>query len=498
MHSVSRSVGPAALFFLAMGFAALALSRSVEAIPSFSPWGALAVSGWGAVFWLAFRQAGLARHIRSTVREAETIAACAPLPLSGRPEAWLDRIAIMMRLSKAKEDDKTSEADIILESKAEASAAIQSPDVAETAPSAPEPVLAAPVLEVTGDTTAPPDPIGPHLAEVLRLMASGQLLGAQAAAKEVPAGPEQEAAVLAVSQLAARQVELLHLSEKASQALRRLSAAGNGLALSAGRMTASLEKAADLMSEQIDTAAETVKTGEAAYQAVDAAAQQAARSTTILQSTSRTMNGIKASGERIAAFVEIIDSIAFQTNLLALNAGVEAARAGQDGRGFAVVAAEVRALAGRASDAAREIGELIEDSASEVDQGVNLVSQSENALQEIVQTIARAGRAVQDLMQSSTRQQKQLGSVAGSLSDDRRQLQGCSKDLQELESGAKDLQHHLQGIVKPNHPIEMEGAAETHPVSAPEPVVKDETSTVRTPNVAPAIQHAVAGEWQDF
>ena len=88
------------------------------------------------------------------------------------------------------------------------------------------------------------------------------------------------------------------------------------------------------------------------------------------------MNDIHHSAQEIGKIISVIDGIAFQTNLLALNAGVEAARAGDAGRGFAVVATEVRALAQRTADAARDIKHLITASSTQVERGVNLVGQT--------------------------------------------------------------------------------------------------------------------------
>jgi methyl-accepting chemotaxis protein len=96
------------------------------------------------------------------------------------------------------------------------------------------------------------------------------------------------------------------------------------------------------------------------------------------------VNDIAASSSRIGQIIGVIDEIAFQTNLLALNAGVEAARAGEAGRGFAVVASEVRGLAQRSAEAAKEIKDLIADSAGHVARGVELVGRSGRSLDQII------------------------------------------------------------------------------------------------------------------
>ncbi len=99
------------------------------------------------------------------------------------------------------------------------------------------------------------------------------------------------------------------------------------------------------------------------------------------------MNAIQESSHKISEIVTLIDGIAFQTNLLALNAAVEAARAGEHGRGFAVVAGEVRALAQKSADAAKDITNLINESVTRIDQGTKLASESGEMLTTINQSV---------------------------------------------------------------------------------------------------------------
>ncbi len=116
------------------------------------------------------------------------------------------------------------------------------------------------------------------------------------------------------------------------------------------------------------------------------------------------MGQIKQSSGHISEIIQVLDGIAFQTNILALNAAVEAARAGQSGRGFSVVAAEVRTLAQRAAEAAKEINGLILDSANQVDQGAKLVTKAGDSMQEIEQSVQSVAAIVTNISQASIQQ----------------------------------------------------------------------------------------------
>lgn len=117
---------------------------------------------------------------------------------------------------------------------------------------------------------------------------------------------------------------------------------------------------------------------------------------------------INASSKKIAQIIHVMDEIAFQTNLLALNAAVEAAHAGEEGKGFAVVAAEVRALAQRSADAAKDIAQLIEDSVKKAAAGQELATQSGQALEEIARNVERVSELVKHMAESSNQQRQAM------------------------------------------------------------------------------------------
>jgi methyl-accepting chemotaxis protein len=133
---------------------------------------------------------------------------------------------------------------------------------------------------------------------------------------------------------------------------------------------------------------------------------------TVVSQTIKAMEDIENSSKEILGFITMIDDIAFQTNLLALNAGIEAARAGKSGRGFAVVAEEVRGLAVRASQAAKDINGLVSGANEQVENGATLAQDSGSALNQIGENIDELQRLIQTVADATTDQARGLGEVA--------------------------------------------------------------------------------------
>ncbi len=164
--------------------------------------------------------------------------------------------------------------------------------------------------------------------------------------------------------------------------------ASDSLARRTEQQAASLEETAAALDEITATVRKTASGAKEASSVVANARTDAEKSGRIVAQAVGAMTEIEASSQQVSQIIGVIDEIAFQTNLLALNAGVEAARAGDAGRGFAVVAQEVRALAQRSAEAAREIKTLISTSTQQVGAGVDLVGQTGEALQRIVTQVA--------------------------------------------------------------------------------------------------------------
>jgi methyl-accepting chemotaxis protein len=190
-----------------------------------------------------------------------------------------------------------------------------------------------------------------------------------------------------------------------------ISTAADDLSRRTEQQAAALEETSAALNGIVDTVRRTSDMAEEARKVVVDARGQADRSGSIVRDAISSMNKIEDSSRQIGQIIGLIDEIAFQTNLLALNAGVEAARAGEAGRGFAVVAQEVRALAQRSTQAAKEIKTLISSSASEVQSGVGLVRDTGEAFMMIGDHVSHITRLVEAIAVSANDQSMSLREV---------------------------------------------------------------------------------------
>ncbi|RVU03888.1 methyl-accepting chemotaxis protein [Novosphingobium umbonatum] len=175
----------------------------------------------------------------------------------------------------------------------------------------------------------------------------------------------------------------------------------------------------DATSNSIAAVAETVQTAASSASNVRESSQEAHRQASeggaVVERAIAAMDAIEQSSQEIGQIVNVIDGIAFQTNLLALNAGVEAARAGDAGKGFAVVANEVRALAQRSADAARDIKALIGNSTAQVAMGVELVGETGGKLRDIVAQVADITGLIEEIASSAHNQAANIDHVRNSM-----------------------------------------------------------------------------------
>src|SRR5690606_9522348 len=166
------------------------------------------------------------------------------------------------------------------------------------------------------------------------------------------------------------------------------------------------------------------------------AAEVAVRGGAAVGSVAQTMSGITESSGKIADIVGVIDAIAFQTNILALNAAVEAARAGEQGKGFAVVAGEVRSLAQRSSQAAKEIKALIDDSVGRVREGSERVQDAGRIMTEIVQSVQGVTAILNEISAASREQADGISQINTAVSDMDHVVQQNAALVQEAASAA--------------------------------------------------------------
>ncbi|WP_182084133.1 methyl-accepting chemotaxis protein [Aureimonas sp. ME7] len=194
--------------------------------------------------------------------------------------------------------------------------------------------------------------------------------------------------------------------------LGEINIASNDLAQRTEQQAASLEETVAALAEVTRAVHQTAEGAGRVQKTAELTQKSAEKGGRIVADAVTAMSAIEKSSDEIGKIIGVIDEIAFQTNLLALNAGVEAARAGEAGRGFAVVAQEVRGLAQRSAEAAKEIKELISTSSVQVGQGVQLVTASGRSLEEIVAQVATMSAEVSDIARSAREQAMSLKEVS--------------------------------------------------------------------------------------
>ena len=244
------------------------------------------------------------------------------------------------------------------------------------------------------------------------------------------------------------------------EAATRDIASGNAdLARRTEAQAASLEQTAGSLAHIAHAAGQNTDSAERADGLVAAASQVAGRGGAAVQEVGSTMGQISGSATRIVDIIGIIDGIAFQTNILALNAAVEAARAGEQGRGFAVVATEVRGLASRSAEAAKQIKQLITDSASRVHNGSALADQAGTTMAEVVDAIRRVTDLMGEISAASSEQSSGVAQIGQAVTQMDQATQQNSALVEEMAAAASSLRGQAGDLVRTVGAFKLEAAS---------------------------------------
>jgi len=258
--------------------------------------------------------------------------------------------------------------------------------------------------------------------------------------------------------------------------LQEISEGNNDLSSRTEQQAASLEDTAARMEHLTAPVKQNADNARQASQLARDASTTAAKGGELAGDVVTTMHDIANSSQKIGAITSVIDGIAFQTNILALNAAVEAARAGEQGRGFAVVAGEVRNLAQRSAQAAKEIKGLIDESVSRVKQGSVLVENSGATMQDIVRSVTRVTDIMGEIASASDEQSRGIEQVTQAVTQMDQVTQQNAALVEEAASAATALEEQaitLADAVSVFRLADDNFTAPTHPQDAVSPVVKE-------------------------
>ena len=303
-------------------------------------------------------------------------------------------------------------------------------------------------------------------------------------------------------------------SESVATASSQISHGANDLSARTEEQASALQQAAASMDQLGSTVRQNAENAQSANQLALGASTVARKGGAVVGEVVETMKGINDSSKRIVDIIGVIDGIAFQTNILALNAAVEAARAGEQGRGFAVVAGEVRSLAQRSADAAKEIKSLISASVERVEHGTQLVDRAGETMTEIVSSIARVTDIMGEISAASTEQSTGVSQIGDAISQMDQATQQNAALVEESAAAAESLKDQAQQLVQVVAVFKLAGraaptdaraaaasAVKPAPVARPAPAVRKPVAAPRPAAAAVpsrALAVAASDDWESF
>jgi methyl-accepting chemotaxis protein len=236
-------------------------------------------------------------------------------------------------------------------------------------------------------------------------------------------------------------------ADSIATASQEIASGNHDLSSRTEHQASAVQQTAASMQQMTATVQQTAESSRQASQLASAATEVAGRGGDVVQRVVTTMGEISASSRKIADIIGTIDGIAFQTNILALNAAVEAARAGEQGRGFAVVAGEVRLLAQRSAEAAREIKGLIGASVEKVEAGSHLVGEAGTTMSDIVTQVRRMTDLMAEINASANEQSSGIGQVNQSVASIDQGTQQNAALVEQSAAAAESLQQQAAGLL---------------------------------------------------
>jgi methyl-accepting chemotaxis protein len=296
-------------------------------------------------------------------------------------------------------------------------------------------------------------------SQTMEAVAAGDLT------RHIEAGSQDEVGQLLTqvqgmqSRLADMVRQIRSSTDSISTASTEIATGNQDLSQRTEQTASNLQQAASSMEQLTGTVKQSADSARQANQLAASAAEVAARGGKVVSEVVATMDEINASSKKINDIIGVIDGIAFQTNILALNAAVEAARAGEQGRGFAVVAGEVRNLAQRSAQAAKEIKALIGASVDKVESGSKLVANAGDTMKEIVGSVQRVTDIIGEITAAAAEQSEGIGQVNTSVVQLDQMTQQNAALVEQSAAAAESLKHQAATLAKAVGTFKLEAAA---------------------------------------